>query len=211
MYNETLKKYLDYLISNLNKNNDIFLVEKKSSDSFVKYEDEENDILATLTTSTLRFRHQNKTFLIEDKSSIFGKINNTVFTSQELHSDPFKNFPNFFNDFLSLYNITKKLFSSQSLITYNIISGEIYHIISYMYPDEIDRYLTITNHPELLSFHNTNIKHIIQDDIFDMHFVLNTNHENFKKDFNDFKFNVYKEEFPEKNIDDFNLDLIKEY
>lgn len=211
MYNEILKKYLDYLTLNLNKNNDILLSKKKSSDSFFTYEDKENDILATLTTSTLRFRYKNKTFLIEDKNSIFGIIKNTVFTSPELHSEPFKNFPNFLNDFLSLYNITKKLFSSQSLITYNIITDEIYHIISYMYPNEIDKYLTITNHPELLNFHNKNIKHVIQDDIFDMHLVLNTNHENFKNDFNQFKFNVYKEEFPEKTIDDFNLDLIKEY
>lgn len=80
-----------------------------------------------------------------------------------------------------------------------------------MYPNEIDKYLTITNHPELLNFHNKNIKHVIQDDIFDMHLVLNTNHENLKNDFNQFKFNVYKEEFPEKNIEDFKIESLIYY
>ncbi len=216
MHNETLVKYLNYLILDINKehkikNNEISLIKKHNSDAFFTYEDKKNDLLATLTKSTLRLKFQNKTFLIEEKNSIFGQINNTVFTSPELHFEPFKHFKNFFDDFLALYNITKKIFRPQAIITYNVISGEIFHIISYMYPDEIDSYLTITNHPELLKFHNKNMKHVIQDDIFDRHLVFNTNHENFEKDFHNFKFNVYKAEFPEKTIDDFNLDLIKVY
>ncbi len=208
--NKNLNKYFSLILKkleydNIIKKSDLLFFKEKDS---LKYKDESRNFSATINKECLILNIKYKSFFILNKCNIFGDLKNTVFTSPDFHLDNSNYFLDFSSDFLNLYNLTEYCFISCKTITYNLKSNKIYNIIHYQYPKDLRKYLTITDHPELIQYHN---KHVISSEFNNKHYILNTNDKNFKKFFENFILNFYFEKFPEKNIEDFKIESLIYY
>lgn len=202
-YFSVIQKKLEY--SSIIKKSDLLFIKEKNS---LKYKDESRNFSVTITKECLFLTVKFKSFFIKTKCSVFGDLKNTVFTSPEFHLDDSYYSLDFSTYFSNLYNLTGDKFIPVKTITYNLKSSKIYNIIHYQYPNKLNSYLTITDHPELLKFHS---KYLINSEFNNEHYILNINDKNFKECFDSFILKFYFEKFPEKNIDDFKIESLIYY